>query len=69
MGEPDAAAYLRAAEQARDLEPVWLTRGQLKEIVQRVLVAEGMSIKDAKIHADARVSSYVNNLNSIERGG
>jgi len=46
----------------KDLEPVWMTRGQLREIVERLLIAEGMKIEQAKIHADMRVSAYLSKL-------
>lgn len=56
MSEP--AKLLRQLQEVEDMKPVWLTRRQLMDILERSLVRDGMTIAAARIHARMNVEMY-----------
>lgn len=51
----DIETFLKRQKEVRDLETIPMTRGQLRQLLIRINVAEGMSYSQAEIHASMHV--------------
>ncbi len=52
----DIEAFVRRQKEIKDLETIPVTRGQLRQLLIRVHVAEGMPYTAAEIRADMSVA-------------
>lgn len=61
---PDPIDLLKSFAEARDLETIPMTRGQLVQLLIRLHVAEGMAYTKAEIHARMMVDTAFIHLKS-----
>jgi len=48
-----------AAKKIRDLEPICISHGDLRGLLQRLFIAEqGMKIEQARIHAETAIAAF-----------